>query len=435
MPLHSDIVSLATDEGFSRALTSHSVIHDHAPQTFWDDMLHLHPVWAAEGAHRAIFEGDKAVALTSLGAWQQRFGATTLTAGEIGLVGTLPDQRQRGLSRQLMESWIATMRERDTPLMFLIGIPDFYERWDFHYACPDHVNAFLSITHDPLAYCALPEGTVRPLNLDGDTEQVLALIAREHQHVPCSPLIDADLLHYFVDRSDVHGVDWRVIEASQGDVCAVVRWKRWAEGIGPQAQGAVTLVAARDDTARAMLAAVLLDHMNDANQAELELAIPPHGPFAQWLHLRGARRKSDSSIYRGGYAAMYRINDLATVLVAIGTVWDTPTLIARHAGTSVTLRAGRDETQLATIAVTDQGIDIAPGGGGVEIDAPPAVTAPWVTGWRSAGAWLDRAPYPSLPGPPVESSHPDDVMPEAAALLRDLFPARHPFIGDTYQGG
>ncbi len=106
-----------------------------------------------DGVHRAIFQGDRAIALTALCVWEQRFGATTLRAGEIGLVGTQPEHRKRGLSRLLMESWITTMRVRRVSLMFLIGISDFYEQWDCHYACPDHANAFLSIAQEPLTAC------------------------------------------------------------------------------------------------------------------------------------------------------------------------------------------------------------------------------------------------------------------------------------------
>lgn len=435
MPDAPDIVTLRTPEQFRAAVASHSIIHDHAPSSFWNDMLRDHPVWTAENAHRAAFDGDRAVALTSLGMWEQRFGATTLNAGEIGLVGTLPDYRNRGLSRELMESWLATMREQRVPLSFLIGIPSFYERWDFHYACPDHVNAYLSITHDPLAACAVQGNTVRPLNVENDAEQVLDLIAREYRATPCAPVVDADLLRYFVQRSDIHGVDWRVIEHDRRDICAVARWKRWPEGIGPQASGAVTLVAARDDNARGMLAAAMLDHLNEANQAELELAIPPHGPFGNWLFQRGARRTSDSSIFRGGYAAMYRVNDLMALLAALRTGWDEPMLLARHAGTSVTMRVGRDDMQIATITVNEDGIEIHQGDRGAPIDAPPAVTVPWVTGWRSAADWFDGTPYPLIPGPAAAPGSPASVGSEVQALLRDLFPRRHPYIGDTIQGG
>jgi GNAT superfamily N-acetyltransferase len=433
MPQRPEIVPLQTDRQFRAAVDSHTIIHE--PTPMWAELHHEHPVWSVDGAHRAIFQGDRAIALTAAGVWEQRFGATTLNAGEIGLVGTLPEHRKRGLSRLLMESSIATMREQHIPLMFLIGIPDFYEQWDFHYACPDHANAFLSIALEPLTACAVREGVVRPLNPDKDVDRAVHLLAMEHQHTPCSPVIEVDLLRFFVEKSDPHGVDWRVIEDGRGDICAVVRWKRWSGGIGPQPAGAVTLAAARDDATRGMLAAALLDHLKGSAQPELPLAIAPHGPVGDWLFHRGANRRSASSTYRGGYAAMYRVNDLAAALEALRTGWDERLLMDRHAGTSFTLRAGRDDGQIATVSITEHGIDIAPGAAGDVVPAPPAVTVPWITGWRSAGDWLDRIPYPPLRGPAVDPGNPDDVAPDVAALLRDLFPHRHPYIGDTLQGG
>lgn len=433
MPQRQEIVALETERQFRAAVASHTIIHE--PTPMWAELHHEHPVWSVNGAHRAIFQGDRAIALTALGVWEQRFGATTLKAGEIGLVGTLPEHRRRGLSRLLMESWIATMQKQHIPLMFLIGIPDFYEQWDFHYACPDHANAFLSIALEPLTACAIREGTLRSLDPDKDTSAVVDLIAAEHRHTPCSPVIDTDLLRFFVEKADPHGVDWRVIEDGRGDICAVARWKRWSDGIGPQPAGAVTLTAARDDAARGMLAAALLDHLKGSGQHELPLAIAPHGPFGEWLFHRGVNRKSASSIYRGGYAAMYRVNDLVAVLEALRSGWDERLLTMRHARTSVALRVGRDDGQVATVSITEDGIAVTPGATGDVVPAPPAVTVPWIIGWRSAGDWLDRAPYPPLRGPAVDPGNPDGVSPEAAALLRDLFPHRHPYIGDTLQGG
>ena len=245
-------------------------------------------------------------------------------------------------------------------------------------------------------------------------------------------MIDAELVRYFIDRAEAHGVAWRVVERG-GEITGVVRMKRWGEGIGPQAQGAVTLVAARDD-ARPGIAAEMLNHLDAGNQAELPLAIAPHGPFAEWLFLRGAMRKCDRSTYPSGYAAMYRVNDLVTVLKALRQVWDQGDIVQRFDGVSITLRTGRDPGQVATIAVLNDGIDIDPGDDGVDIGAPPAVTVPWITGWRSAADWLDGTPFPPLPGPAFRPGRPDALPDGIQGLLRALFPVRHPYIGDTIQG-
>jgi predicted N-acetyltransferase YhbS len=426
----SDVVTLDTDARFREAIAAHARIHGD-PEPVWEEFHFRHPHWAAPGATRAVIDEGRIVALTSLAMIELRFGAAHLTAGEIGLVGTLPEHRNQGHSRRLMESWLGTMRERKVPVSYLVGIPGYYEQWHYHYAAPDQVNHFLAITHDPLAACAETEGTARGASAD-DIPAILALLDAEMAGTPCSAVLDADLLRYFIDRAEAHGVAWRVIERDR-EVVAVARYKKWGEGIGPQAPGAVTLVAARPE-ARPAVAALLLEHLTAGKQAELPLAIAPHGPFAGWLHLRGALRKCDRSIYPAGYAAMVRINDLATVLGAVMHRWDTGRLAERHAGASVTLRVGSDDDQAVTLDVLGEGIGLRRGAGGVEVGAPPAVTVPWVTGWRSAADWLDGTPFPPLPGPAVDPGDPAALPETVRDLLRDLFPVRHPWIGDTIQG-
>lgn len=430
--MSGQVITLAGPDRLREAMAVNEAIHGN-PTSVWEDFLFHHPRWGSEGTHRAVIVDGRVVSLTSLAIWRQRFGTSTLPTGEIGLVGTLPEHRNRGYSRALMESWLDSMRRERIPMSFLIGIPDFYERWNYHYAAPDYVSSLLSIAAEPLARCAGTSGAVRDADPDRDTPVIVALLDREARQTPASPVMEEDLVRHFIGRSDVHGVSWRVVEDAAGEVTGVVRTKRWGEGIGPQAPGAVTLVAARDDRARAAIASDLLDHLRRGNQTELSMCIAPHGPFGRWLYERGAKRKSDRSIYPGGYAAMYRVNDLPAVLGALKLLWPVEELVSRLGGTAITLRAGRDAEQVATIAITDGGVEIRPGEGGVEVGAPPAVVVPWVTGWRSAGDWLDGTSYPPLPGPAVNSGDPGGLPAAVQELLRMLFPARHPYIGDTIQ--
>jgi hypothetical protein len=131
---------------------------------------------------------------------------------------------------------------------------------------------------------------------------------------------------------------------------------------------------------------------------------------------------------------MYRINDLPAVLDALRDGWDERALTTRSHDTAITLRAGSDASQVATIHVSSKGITIWPGSGGAELGTPPALTVPWVTGWRSAADWLDGRPYPRLPGPAIDTGEPDRLSPAVRDILRALFPCRHPYIGDTIQG-
>lgn len=426
------IITLSTDAQLREAIAVHHAIHGN-PVPIWEDLLYRHPRWSAPGAHRAIIDDGRIVALTSVAMWEHRIGDTTLPAAEIGLVGTLPDHRGRGHSRRLMESWLATMREARIPLSFLTGIPGFYERWAYHYAVPDHANHFMSIGRVALEQAATTGARLRPTNPKRDIPDIADLIATEMSHTPAAPVLDAAVIAHFLERAEVHGVDWLVAESPTGEVSGVLRMVRWAGGTGMQRPGAVTLAAARDD-ARGTLAAAMLRHLDAGDGSELPLAIAPHAPFATWLYHRGASRRSDRATYPGAYATMVRVNDLPTVLEALRGGWGENRLADRFAGTAITLRTGSDEAQVATIEVTNRDIAVHPGPGGVEIDAPPAVTVPRVTGWRSAADWLDGTPYPPLLGPAFDPGNPATLPPDARDLLCALFPARHPYIGDTIQG-
>ncbi len=433
MPHLHKVITLTSDAQLREAIEVHARIHGN-PEPVWADLLYQHPRWSSPGAHRAILDSERIVALISVASWHHRFGNDELPASEIGLVGTLPNYRGRGHSRALMESWLATMCDERSPISFLTGISGFYERWEYHYAAPDHANHFLSIGREALSRCGTNGVSMRPVDAPRDIPPIRDLVADEMRHTPGSPVLDEPLLRHFIDRSDAHGVDWLVSKDDAGTLSAVVRLKRWEGGTGPQAAGAVTLVAARDEDGRRAVATALLDHLGQSDADELPLAIAPCGPFGRWLFERGAARTSDRSVYPGGYATMYRINDLPAVLEALRDGWDARSLIARAPDTAITLRSGSDAAQVATIHVSPEGIAIWPGSGGAEIAAPPALTVPWVTGWRSAADWLDGRPFPPLPGPAVDTGEPQRLPSAVREMLRALFPCRHPYIGDTIQG-
>ena len=427
-----NILTLDSATQFEEAIAADIAIHGD-PEPIWREFHHHHPRWSAPGVHRAVIEDGRIVALTSVARWEHRIGKTTLPAAEIGLVGTLPEYRNRGYSRALMDNWLGTLHDERIPLAFLIGIPNFYERWQFHYAAPDHANHFMDVSWKVLEACAAPRGNVRAADVERDVPAIRQLIDQDQRSTPLSPTMDSAMIRYFAERRDVHGVEWQVIEDDAHRIQAVARFKKWSGGTGPQANGAATLIAATPGF-EPHAARLLLDHLDGGSTDTLPLAIAPHGRFATWLHLRGANRRCDRSTYPGGYAAMVRVNDLVTVLKALRTTWDDSDLCTRFAGQSITLRTGPERAQVATVDIRRSGIDIHPDAGNTEIDAPPAVTIPWITGWRSAADWLDATPFPPMPGPAVDMENPGRLPEATRSLLRALFPVRHPYIGDTIQG-
>jgi GNAT superfamily N-acetyltransferase len=68
--------------------------------------------------------------------WRWRYEDVDLKSGEMGICGTLPDYRNRGLVRALMKRHKALLRENDCDLSHIQGIPYFYRQFGYEYAMP-----------------------------------------------------------------------------------------------------------------------------------------------------------------------------------------------------------------------------------------------------------------------------------------------------------
>lgn len=434
MPSGTGIITLATDVELREAIAVHERIHE--PSPLFPELLLENPVWSRPGVHRAIRKDGRIVALTSLATCNQRFSGTTLKVGEIGLVGTLPGYRGQGLSRALIESFLHTMREEEYALAYLFGIRSFYERWHFHYGAPDHIHPYLRAQAGILEPFAAHASRVRPLDPERDLSEVMRIAEEDHAGLACSPVRTEALWRHLLARADTHGVDWLVAVDHDDRPRGYLRVKRWADGICPHPAGAPTDVAVHDADAAAVLAGYLHQHLTSIGHPELTLCLAPHGRFGAWLERHGAMRGRDNRIYPGSWAAMYRVIDLARALTPWIPDWTRRIADSRpFVKTSLTLRAGGDALAVATITVDGERITVRPGPGGAEAGAPPAVVVPWVTGWRGASEWLDNTLDPVDPGPDPRTGPPSHLSSGERRLLRTLFPVRHPWIGDTYQGG
>lgn len=431
---HREVMTLRASAELWEAIRVHGRIH--GPSPLFAELLQQNPVWTRPGAHRAIRRDGKIAALSSLATWDQRFGETTLKVGEIGLVGTLPEHRNQGLSRALMESFLDTMRGEGYALAYLFGIPGFYDRWDFHYAVPDHIHPYLRARAGVLEPFAAHATRVRPMDGQRDIPAVMRIADADHSCLSCSPVRSKALWRHLLASAGTHGVDWLVAVNADDRPQGYVRIKRWAEGISPHPAGAATDVAILDAGAARAIAGYLHHHLGSIGHPELAICLAPHGQFGSWLERHGAMRGRDNRIYPGSWAAMYRVIDLARVLGVWIPDWSRRCANVRpFQDISLTLRAGSDDLATATVTVHRGEIAVHPGPGGTEVQASPAVIVPWVTGWRAASEWLDDTLDPADPGSaggPPDRSH---LSPEQRRLLRTLFPVRHPWIGDTYQGG
>src|SRR5260370_31083701 len=67
-----------------------------------------------------------------------RIGAATVRMDGIGGVETEKDCRHRGYARRVLEATVEHMRQGDAALSMLYGIPDFYPKFGYATAGPEH---------------------------------------------------------------------------------------------------------------------------------------------------------------------------------------------------------------------------------------------------------------------------------------------------------
>jgi predicted N-acetyltransferase YhbS len=84
----------------------------------------------------------KIVASFTLIPWEWKMEGLTLKVAELGLVGSRPDYRGKGLQRLLNLEFDKTVKEEGYDLCAIQGIPGFYHKFGYHYALPlnNHIN-------------------------------------------------------------------------------------------------------------------------------------------------------------------------------------------------------------------------------------------------------------------------------------------------------
>ena len=85
-----------------------------------------------------LFDGERSISWCSLADCRMRIGESVVAMGGIGGVGTLPEFRRKGLSRQVMEATIAMMERERYAISFLHGIQEFYHRFGFITCMAEH---------------------------------------------------------------------------------------------------------------------------------------------------------------------------------------------------------------------------------------------------------------------------------------------------------
>ncbi len=98
--------------------------------------LYEHHPQMTEHNFFALWDGDRMVATLNLIPQTWSLGGVPLKVAEMGLVGTDPAYRKRGLQRMLNKEFDRRTREEGYHLAGLEGIPYFYRQFGFEYSVP-----------------------------------------------------------------------------------------------------------------------------------------------------------------------------------------------------------------------------------------------------------------------------------------------------------
>lgn len=353
------------------------------------------------------------------------FGESTLSASEIGVVGTLEGYRNRGYATALLNRALERMAERGDAVSIIFGIPNFYERWGYEYAVGLYLTSYESSIDTESALKAggwnLSHGhqrrmaswlgirgkqvTVRPFALD-DLPAVAALY---QQSAACGHSVIARdeatwrwQINYMTDIGRHDNGSFLVAEY-EGAILAYMRlvssapvnWFR-----EDAARFSIIEFAGIDADATEALLAQAGSMACDYGAERIGLFIHPACQLVEHATARGATMRSFTG------AGFLRLNDLARTLEGMADTLQRRLGASRFAGYPIRLRLMTEEDS-AEINFGEPGRKVAE----VELAAPATDLIRLLSGWFG----LDN-----LPSGSYALRHQD--------VLRALFPKGNPKI-------
>lgn len=357
-----------------------------------------------------------------------RVGAATVRMDGIGGVETEKDWRHRGYARRLLEATVRHMREGDAALSMLYGIPDFYPKFGYATAGPEH---FIEL---PGSFdgAALPPGwRVRPF-VPADLPALRRLYAQNTARGVGAAVrsVAAGPWAKLAKPEGKDAEECRVVESAGGQVRAYAwraRW-HWYTGIWERKEpDALVIAEAMADgpgAADAIRAACRLWAGEESGSRSepvkrIILALPPEGPVAAVaMH----QRASFTRRYERCGGSMARVLDVERLLQSLAPEL-TDRLRAAKSTFSGVLRIkteiGEAKLAIRTAGITVQGQDHEATRSGNVVDETVLHLPQQTLARLALGAFPPEDLLARLDEPPAE---------ETCRLVRVLFPLRHPHM-------
>ncbi|MFO7959312.1 MAG: GNAT family N-acetyltransferase [Candidatus Brocadiia bacterium] len=269
-----------------------------------------------------------------------RLAGTRVSMGGIAGVRTEPEHRKKGYMRRLMSDTVAYMTERGYAVSMLFGIPDFYNKFGYLPALPEH-HATIA-TRDAERACSDRSPGVRSLT-DEDYPFVIETSSAAGRERPASLVRTAETFRGF-RRGSGWDVDTRafIVEDGSGKPVAYFVLDDRSHVVR------VTELGAPKRTAFPALLCRFAQLAIERRCGEIEVHLPPDNPFVEYMQRFGCVSRLTRRRMGGG---MMRILNQHPLFEALRPGLERRLQRGPLAGRPVTLRIDTD------LGVTELGLN------------------------------------------------------------------------------
>ena len=372
----------------------------HHPDTSLDDLIFVQDE-----------KSGKAVSTLCLIPWTWRCEDVEIPVGEMGIVGTLKEYRNRGLIRKQVELFKQRLRERGCLLSQIQGIPYYYRQFGYEYALP--LEQWLTLQARQIPDRAEPTYTFRQATLD-DVPTLMRLYDEAAPDLPIHTVRNEAIWRYLLTKTKGTEMerDILLIKNPGGQTAgyACIAHHGFGEELNVNEVSRLSYDAAM----------ATLQHFKqltvEREKPGIRLNLPLGCTLAQVALSLGGHDD-------GAYAWQIHVPDVAALLRALAPVLERRIAASSLAGLTQDVRISlyRETIQLRFEAgkvteVTNAGFTTwheEP------IRFPPLQFTPLVLGYRT---WQElKAAFPDV-----------DVTPKSRLLVDTLFPKTESFIYTIY---
>lgn len=295
-------------EDKERILQFNKLVHGEEDLTVVNTLMFKNPF---QGLNKFVYIEDegKIASMAGLLKHKQRFGNKEVEVGEIGLVGTHPEYRKKGLCSEIMNYWFDYMKEKRIPLCYLYGIANFYQQFGFEYAVPAHFSEYVTIEKELLkdikGSYSIEEVKIEDDNLINEINEVYHKCTVENF---CTESRALEYFKYRIKSTSVSNHKWYVIKDENK-----IKGYGWFENCDEK----LTIKEANiidNDSAKTLCEFLYNLVKEKENITNIGVKSPLNNPFAKFLYKKGGKFSCVNEIFPGTWAGMYKIIDVQAAL-------------------------------------------------------------------------------------------------------------------------